>query len=234
MTHLRTFLGLVVALLAASVLRAQTVSTPVIPAGLIYQAATQTGVQYIDPISGQAILSQRAALNWHNVATQVFGDASIGLLTAGLAGVIHMPVSAETALGAFHAYYDHTIAPLVAAGAPSPTAIAPVLPMNGTVAPSSTQCVENSIYAVYNKSAAPVGPVLVGGLNVTFTPQGAVVLKNSAGQRIKGFEIVNVLACLPVAVVLPTSAPPVSPVPSVKKAAWIPEGDLYALNVRFP
>src|SRR5271170_7258120 len=186
---------ILIALVLCVPLMAQT--TPGVAAGLVYQAALESGISYIEPSAGQAIINQRVALNWNTIAGQVFSDGSIGVLMAGLAGVIHLSVPVEIGLASFHAFYDHTVAPLIAEGVPTPSSIAPVLPMNGTMTPTATACAEASMYALWAKGAHVVGPVMVGGLIVTYAPQGVAVLRNISGARIKSVQVVDVVACLP-------------------------------------
>ena len=47
------------------------------------------------------------------------------------------------------------------------------------------------------RAGLPVGPIttIIDGAMVTFTPQGAAVLKNAAGSTVNQFLIVDVLAC---------------------------------------
>jgi len=205
-------LALIVGL--APVLAAQSV-----PAGLLYQAASENGIQYISPSAGQAIIDTRSGLNWHNIAGEILSDGSIGVLIGGLSGAVAMSTAIEVGLATGHTFYDHTVAPIIAKGAPNPGSVPPVLPLNGTVAPSTNACTENSMYAVWaggswkaakklrkqGVQAARVGPINVGGLLVTFVPQGVDVLKNISGQRIKAFQVIDVVACLP-------PSPPAAPI----------------------
>lgn len=184
--------GLILAFIALPLVA----QTPVIPAGLVYQAAAANNIQYISPTAGQAIINQRATLNWRSILGSALADGSIGVLTGGLAGVIHMGLTAEVALAAGHAYYDRVGAPLLAAAAPNPNNIAPVLLITGTLAPSAGACVENSLFAVYAKNIKPFS-VNVAGAVVSFTPQGVQVLRNISGQVIKSFQVIDVVACLP-------------------------------------
>ncbi len=191
--------------LLAAVLHAQAPAPPVVPAGLIYQAAAQQGIDYITPLAGQAIINTKAALNWRNVIIGLVSDGSIGVLTAGVSGVIHMSMALETALAAGHGYYDYAVRPLLANGAPNPGDIPPVLQMTGTVAPTATACTDNSMYAVSTTMAAkkklkvspPRATALIGGLSVTFTAQGVQVLRNISGGVISQFQVYDVVACVP-------------------------------------
>lgn len=189
-------------ILSSALLFAQT---PVVPAGLIYQAAAQQGIDYISPISGQAIINQAAALNWKTILGSVLADGSIGILTAGLSGVISIAKPIEVGLAVGHAYYDHTIQPILAAGSPNPGNIPPVLQLTDSVAPTATNCTENSMFAVSAQMAAKKkmaksparANALIGGLSVTFTAQGVQVLKNISGKVITAFQVFDVVACVP-------------------------------------
>jgi hypothetical protein len=222
------------ALAALLVLVASCAQRPVfaqsLPAGLIYQAAAEGGIDYVNPSTGQAIIAERASVNWKTIAGSALADGSIGVLAAGLSNVIHISRTVEIGLAAFHAYYDHSIAPIIAGAAPNPNGIPPVLQATGTITPSATACAEASIYAV---SAPSVLMTTVNGLSVTFASQGTQVLKRIDGSAVKQFKVVDVLVCQPGTITLPSlpSSPSVSPVPSIKKAtAWIDTGELLALN----
>jgi hypothetical protein len=181
-----------------------------VPAGQIYQAALTVGINYISPQAGQAIVNQKSLLNWKTIAGEVLSDGSIGVLTGGLAGVISIGKVTEVSLAAFHAFYDHSIAPIIAEGEPNPNNIPPVLAMNGTVSPSASTCAEYSMYATppggtaktamkllkSGQIRASAGNVNVGGLTVSFTLQGVQVLKNISGGSISQFVVYDVLACL--------------------------------------
>lgn len=202
--------------LCAVMCGAQTpVMTMSVPAGAIYQAAVMNGIDYINPTTGQDILNKKASLNWKTIAGQVLAEGSIGVVTGGLSGVLHIPTGALIGLTVGHSYYDRSIAPIIAGAAPSPANIAPVLQMTGAMAPSVNACVENSMYAssVNNipaklaiskkkKLTAPTvvaNPVfaMVSGLNVSFSPQGLAVLKDLSGAAIDQFMVIDVLACVP-------------------------------------
>lgn len=202
-----------------------------IPAGLIYQAGAAAGIDYINPLSGQAIINQKSALNWHKIAGQVLGDAPLGVLIGGLAKVIPVSAPIEIALGGFHAYYDQSIAPLVAQGAPNPNDIPPVLQMTASMSPSAAGCAEASIYAA---KAPPTVALTINGLSVSYAYQGVAVLKHIDGSRLKQFSVVDVLVCLPGTIVLPTSpvSPGAKPAASPKTASSDPtEPQLRAFGI---
>lgn len=168
---------------------------PGVPSGLIYQVAIANGFQPISPLSGQAIINERAAVNWKTIAGQVLADGSIGLLTGGLAGVIHLSTPVMIGLASGHAFYDHSVAPILAAAAPNPGDIPPVLQVTGSLAPTSSTCTENSMYVTPSKNLRSVGPIVAYGLSLSFSVQSPQVLKNAAGSIIKRFQVVEVLAC---------------------------------------
>jgi hypothetical protein len=194
----------------------------VVPAGQIYQAALTVGINYISPQAGQAIVNQKSLLNWKTIAGEVLSDGSIGVLTGGLAGVISIGKVTEVSLAAFHAFYDHSIAPIIAEGEPNPNNIPPVLAMNGTVSPSVSTCSEYSMYATppggtaktamkllkSGQIKASAGNVNVGGITVSFTLQGVQVLKNISGGSISQFVVYDVLACVP-------ASPAASTIPTI-------------------
>lgn len=200
----------------AAICSAQTpVMTMSVPAGAIYQAAVMNGIDYINPTTGQDILNKKASLNWKTIAGEVLAEGSIGVVTGGLSGVLHIPTGALIGLSVGHSYYDRSIAPIIAGAAPSPANIAPVLQMTGSMAPSINACVENSLYASSmgnisakmalskkKKAVAPTNiasPVftMVGGLQVSFVGQGVAVLKDLSGSAIDQFMVVDVVACIP-------------------------------------
>lgn len=192
-------------ILAASFASAQ----PSAPGGLVYQALLQNGVSYISPSAGQAILSQKAGLNWKTLGSQILVDGSLGVLSGGLAGVINIGTTAETGLAAFHLFADKKIAPILALAGSHPDSIPPVLQVGQSMAPTVTGCAENSIYAVFNPKAPPRIPAaIINGLVVSFSAQGAAVLRNAGGQLIRSFQIIDVLACLPDVAPVPVLAPP--------------------------
>ncbi len=214
----------------AAMCQAQTpIMTLSVPAGAIYQAAVANGIDYINPTTGQDILNKRASLNWKTVAGQVASEGSIGVITGGLSGIFHITTGALIGLSVGHSYYDRSIAPIIAGAAPSPSAIAPVLQMGGSMAPSATACVENSLYAssVSNisakmmlskkrKATAPTpiaNPVfaMVGGLSISFSPQGVGVLRDLSGATIDQFMVIDVLACVPQVTNVTTPAAMVMP-----------------------
>lgn len=223
MNRLFTCLALLLCLAFVHEVRAQSIA-----GGLIYQAAAEGGVDYVNPTSGQAIINQKAALNWKNILGSALSDGSIGVLTAGLANVFPLSKAVEVALAAGHTYYDHSIAPILAGAAPNPNDIPPVLQMAASMSPGPTACAENSIYAT--RAPKTYGPVMINGLSVTYAAQGVQVVKHIDGSKLKQFQVVDVLVCLPGNVV-PPPAPAPSVVPSAKKAvSWIPAGELLALN----
>lgn len=193
--------------LLASLCRAQ----PVIPAGLVYQVASQNGIYFIDPIAAQAILTQKSTINWRNVLIQAVGVGSLSAVTSGVAGIVAIPKAAIEGLAIGHTVFDQFVTPLLQAGIPSSANIAPILPMSGTLSPTLSTCAAASIFAssVNGQSAqglikakgtarAPisVGPFFVGGALVTYTAQPIVVLKNISGGNIRSFMPISVVACL--------------------------------------
>lgn len=195
---------LLIGLILTLTLSAQTLS---ISGGAVYQTALSNGIQYISPSSGQAILNQKAGLNWKNIILEAAGIGSIAAVTSGLSGLVAIskPVLAGLAVG--HVVYDQFGQPLLQTAAPNPGAISPVLQVNSTLSPTLTSCIENSIFASAVEGQAvkkmKKGMLLrnynnsVGGLSVTFAPQGVQVLKNAAGSTIKQFIVVDVLVCIP-------------------------------------
>jgi hypothetical protein len=214
----------VLALLPA-LLCAQT--TPIVPAGLIFQAAAARGIQYIQPTAAQSIINKKAAINWHNLILNAVGVASMGTVTAGVTGLVHMSTAVLGAFAVGHTIYDAYGAPLLQAEAPNPNDIAPPLQLTGTVAPSAGACAEYSMFASgfaqigsvvakHRRFAAASSTALVsnlstpsnvGGLLVTFTPQGVQVLRDISGGLIAQFEVVDVVACAPALPVVVASAP---------------------------
>jgi hypothetical protein len=184
-------------------------TTPQVPAGLVYQAAIAVGLQPISPVSGQAIINERAALNWKTVSGQVLGPVALGVLLGGISGVIPMGKLTQGILGGVHGYYDGAIAPLIARAAPNPNDIPAVIQVTGMVAPSTGACFEGSMYVSPSKVIRGGGPINVGGLAVTFSVQSPQVLKHAGGGIIKKFQVVDVIACIPIG---PLPAPP-APVP---------------------
>lgn len=198
MVHRLILVGLLVT--AACDLRAQT-----IPAGAVYQAAAANGIEYISPTAGTAIINQKSALNWKSVGVGILTDGSIGVLSAGLGGLITIPAKALAGLAVGHAFVDDVVQPILTTAAPSGLSnIAPVLLITGTVAVTPAACVENSMFATrFVSTAAPVkkGPMsapvmaIIDGATFTFTPQGVQVLKNATGNAVRQFMVVDVLAC---------------------------------------
>lgn len=193
-------------LLISALLSAQTGQVVTVPAGDVYQAATGAGVAYISPTAGAAILSQKSALNWKSILLTVLSQGTLWTPAAGLSGLISIPTKVSAGLVIAHGAYDNYFQPILTEAQPAGAAnIAPVLQLTGTMSASSAACAENSMFATSMKGiAAPLkrtipqpATVSVGGLTVTFTPQGAQVLKNAAGSYVKKFMVVDVLACLP-------------------------------------
>jgi hypothetical protein len=207
---MRSFIEIAFLLLFSLLMGTRGLQGQAVPAGLIYQAAIEGGIDYLSPQVGQAIINQKAALNWKVIAAHMLTDGSIGVLTAGLTGVIHMSTVWKTALVAGHEFADKEAVPLLQAGAPNPNDIPPVLAMNGSMNPSPSACVENSIYASNAKRLKAV----INGIVVTFSPQLGQVMRHIDGSKLKQVQALDVLACVPGITVLP---PPV-PVPSAPSA----------------
>jgi hypothetical protein len=225
--------------------------TTTIPAGLIYQAAaTQAGIDYISPQAGQAIINQKAALNWKSILNSALSEGSIAVLAGGLSGVVSMSKPVELSLALAHAYYDRVGAPILAQALANPNDIPPVLEMNASVTASPGACMENSIYAIWTGGSLKQSRQLlktgkratsvttnVDGLIVTFTPQGLQVLKNISGQAISQFQVVDVLVCAPrqfpaipaAASGLPATMHPAITHPSLERdgVRWDPAGIEY-------
>ena len=171
--------------------------SPVVAAGLIYQAAAAQGFNYIAPVSGQAIVAKKAGLDWRNMLTTLAANAPLGVLLSGLAGAISLSTNTEFALAGFHGYYDQALSPYLKAEAPNPNDIDPVLQMNGTVSPSAVSCQGNSMFATFDHRHPPRAvTVSVQGISVSFSPQGVAVLRNISGKLIKQFQVIHVLSCI--------------------------------------
>jgi hypothetical protein len=188
-----------------------------IPAGIIYQAAVESGMGYVNPITGQAIVNQKSALNLKSFLAHAATDGSIGVLTAGLGGLIHMGTALEAGLAGGHVFADKEITPLLAVAAPNPNDLPPVLQMTASMSPTAAACAENTIYAPRAKS---LGPVMINGYAVTFSYQGEQVLRHVDGRRLKQFQAVDVVACVPGTIVFPGA-----PAAQKTTAAEIPPPD---------
>ena len=184
-------------------------ATPTVPAGLIYQAAVQIGLQPISPVSGQAIVNEKAGVNIKTIITKATPMAALSTLIGGIAGIIPgIGTAAEIALAAGYGYYNQEILPLIAAAAPNPNDIPQVLRVTDTVAPSAAACTESSMYVTPTKIKQG-GVVNVAGLQVSFTIQSPQVIRNAAGSLIKKFQVVDVISCVP-------STPPIIVTPQLR------------------
>ena len=190
--------------------------TPVASAGAIYQAALQQGIAYIIPNAGQSVINKKATINWRNIIIEFVAVASMNAVTSGITGLIAMNAKWIAGLSIAHFTFDQFGVPLLKSEAPTPSNLAPVLAINGAMAPSSTSCVENTIYAqprvlpshprgvrrLKNQAFPSIGPIRVNGLDITFAPQLVWVQKDATGGTLKEFEIFDVIACIPAGVVL--------------------------------
>jgi hypothetical protein len=209
------FLALLSAWMAAPAV-AQTTTAITIPGGLVYQTGAQFGLDSIMPSAATAIIQQKVGLNWKTIGVRVLTDGSIGVLSAGLGGIISISKPILTGLAVGHGFIDTEVTPILSAAAPSGLAnLAPVLQVTGSLVVTPGTCAEATIFvsqfptptvpvsaramlsrATKAASALP-SPITVSimGANVTFTPQTVTVLKNAAGTNIKQFIPVDVLAC---------------------------------------
>ena len=188
--------------------KSQTTPTPQVPAGLIYQAAIQAGLQPISPVSGQAIINEKAAINWKNIAVKGLTNAALFTALGGVGGIVSIGTKAIEGLMVAHAVSDAEIVPLLEAAAPNPNDIPPVIRVADTVAPSADSCSESSMFVTPTKIKQG-GIVMVAGLQVSFTIQSPSVLRNAAGGKINKFQVVDVIACIP-------STPPIIVTPQLR------------------
>lgn len=194
---------------------AQQTTAITLPGGAVYQTALAHGVTYLEATAGSAIINQKSALNWKHVVITGLGPLTIGALSAGIGGIITMPLGLEKGLSIGHLFYDSEIEGPLSAAAPSGLAnIAPVLSVNGSMIATPGSCANNTIFAssvqgvpsaalkamAKQKAAAGipiVAPVQISGLTVTYAPQSLAVVKNASGSQIPEFVVIDVLACFP-------------------------------------
>lgn len=199
--------------LLALPLAAQTV-----PAGLVYQQASQLGVEYLIPPVGISILNQKANSNWKSLVNGAAGSGTLYAVVAGVTKVIAISQPWIEGIALFHGAWDSWGSGVLQSAAPDPSPITSlVLPMNGSLTVTPGTCAEGAIFAsgittnvagvrkhltVKNlrsaSSSTPTAPPMttfINGTTVTLTPQGAIVLKNAAGAAINQFMVIDVLAC---------------------------------------
>jgi hypothetical protein len=204
-------------------LAAQTIS-----AGSVYQAASSRGIAYVIPPAGIQILQQRAGLNYKSLLNDFGKKGSIGAIILGVTKSVAMGTPWLVGLSVFSAFWQSEGEPLLQMAAPNPEALmSNVLMMNQSLTATPQACGEGIIFA--SSIALPGAPaaltasnlkkrlkaggavsisVEIGGLTVSYTPQGSAVLVNSAGSQIKNFIVLDVLGCGNAPAVLKTGAEP--------------------------
>lgn len=122
-----------------------------IPAGKVYQIATDHGIAPLAPQTAAALFKRTVSMNWRNIALMAGVDASIGIPVLGQAGLVSMSSKWIVSLLTGHVLFD-SVQNQIRQNIPDP---APVL--NSLLDPDSMisfagACKSSSMVTVYHKN----------------------------------------------------------------------------------
>lgn len=122
-----------------------------IPAGHVYQVATERGISPLAPAVAAALFRRTASLNWRQIAITAGVDASIGIPVLGQAGLISMSSKYIVGLLTGHALFD-SLQKQLQANTPDPGPVLERLLDPDSMINFAGACKSSTLVTVYHKN----------------------------------------------------------------------------------
>lgn len=122
-----------------------------IPAGHVYQVATDHGIAPLAPATAAALFKRTVDHNWRNIAIMAGVDASIGIPVLGQAGLISMSSKYIVSLLTGHVLFD-SLQRQLQANIPDPAPVLSTLLDPDSMISFAGACKSSSMVTVFHKN----------------------------------------------------------------------------------